>query len=47
MESQPRKPYPTDVGDNGWAFVAPSLALMRADAPQRTHDPREASNALR
>ena len=42
-----RKPYPTDVSDEEWAFVAPYLVLMRADAPQRTHDPREVFNALR
>ena len=43
MESQvrPRKPYPTDVSDEEWAFVAPYLALVREDAPQRHHDLRE------
>jgi transposase len=47
-ETRPtRKPYPTDVSDEEWAFVAPYLVLMRADAPQRTHDPREVFNALR
>src|ERR687890_2377837 len=35
-----RKPYPTDVSDEEWAFVAPYLALVREDAPQRTHDLR-------
>ena len=45
MES--RKPYPSDVGDEEWAFVAPYLALVRQDAPQRTHDLRESFNALR
>ncbi|MBM4107934.1 MAG: IS5/IS1182 family transposase, partial [Phycisphaerae bacterium] len=24
-----RKPYPTDVTDDEWAFVAPYLTLMR------------------
>ncbi len=43
----PRKPYPTDVPDDEWAFVAPYLTLMRSDAPQRVHDPREVYNALR
>ena len=33
--------------DEEWAFVAPYLVLMRPDAPQRTHDPREVDNALR
>jgi transposase len=42
-----RKPYPTDVSDEEWAFVAPYLTLMRGDAPQRTHDLREVFNALR
>src|ERR671917_105165 len=35
-----RKPYPTDVSEEEWAFVAPYLALVRADAPQRVHDLR-------
>jgi transposase len=49
MESQvlSRKPYPTDVSDDEWAFVAPYLALVREDAPQRRHDLREVFNALR
>ncbi len=42
-----RKPYPSDVSDEEWAFVAPYLALVREDAPQRTHDLREVFNALR
>ncbi len=33
-----RKPYPSDVSDEEWAFVAPYLALVCEDAPQRTHD---------
>jgi len=45
--SVPRKPYPSDVSDEEWAFVAPYLTLMRPDAPQRTHDLREVYNALR
>jgi transposase len=49
METEvlPRKPYPTDVSDDEWAFVAPYLTLMSADAPQRRHDLREVFNALR
>jgi transposase len=49
MESQvpPRKPYPTDVSDDEWAFVAPYLTLMSGDAPQRRHALREVFNALR
>jgi transposase len=42
-----RKPYPSDVSDEEWAFVAPYLTLVREDAPQRTHDIREVFNALR
>jgi transposase len=45
--STARKPYPTDVTDDEWDFVAPYLALVREDAPQRTHDLREVLNALR
>ena len=47
MEEQPpREPYPTDVSDEEWAFVAPYLTLMDPEAPQRRHDPREVFNAL-
>jgi transposase len=42
-----RKPYPSDVSDEEWAFVAPYLALVREDAPQRSHDLREVFNGLR
>ncbi len=42
-----RKPYPSDVTDDEWAFVAPYLTLMREDAPQREHALREVFNALR
>src|ERR671920_420866 len=42
-----RKPYPSDVSDEEWAFAAPYLALMREDAPQRVHDLREVLNGLR
>ena len=42
-----RKPYPTDVSDEEWAFVAPYLTLMTPEAPQRTHDLRAVFNALR
>ncbi|HLM77706.1 MAG TPA: transposase, partial [Rubrobacteraceae bacterium] len=42
-----RKPYPTDVSDEEWAFVAPYLALVREDAPQRIHDLRKVFDALR
>jgi transposase len=42
-----RKPYPSDVSDDEWMFVAPYLTLMKADAPQRQHDLREIFNGLR
>jgi transposase len=42
-----RKPYPSDVSDEEWKFVAPYLALVREDAPQRDHDLREMLNGLR
>src|SRR3954464_4142511 len=42
-----RKPYPSDVSDEEWAFVAPYLALVREDAPQRNHVLREVFNGLR
>src|SRR5262245_38103976 len=42
-----RKPYPSDVSDDEWAFVAPYLTLMTEAAPQRRHDLREVFNGLR
>src|SRR5687767_2262053 len=42
-----RKPYPSDVTDEEWDFVAPYLTLMTPDAPQRAHDLREVFNAMR
>lgn len=47
MSMTNRKPYPSDVYDEEWAFVAPYLALVREDAPQREHDLREVFNGLR
>jgi len=47
MDTTPRTPYPTDVADAEWAFLAPSLTLMREDAPQRHHPLRELFNGLR
>lgn len=43
----PRKPYPSTVTDEEWAFVAPYLTLCREDAPQRQHSLRHVYNALR
>ncbi len=42
-----RRPYPSDVSDDEWAFVAPYLTLMKEDAPQRDHELREVFNGLR
>ncbi|MBD1847778.1 IS5 family transposase [Cyanobacteria bacterium FACHB-63] len=42
-----RKPYPSDVSDEEWAFVAPYLTLMTEDAPQREHSLREVFNGMR
>jgi transposase len=47
METEARKPYPTDVTDEEWAFAAPYLTLMDPEARQRRHDLREVFNALR
>jgi len=47
MATKPREPDPTDVPDDEWAFVAPYPTLMRPDAPQRVHEPREVYDALR
>jgi len=41
-----RKPYPSDVSDEEWTFVAPYLVSVREDAPQRTHDLGEVFNGL-
>lgn len=42
-----RKPYPTDVSDAEWSFVAPYLSLLPEDSGQRRHDLRDVFNALR
>jgi transposase len=42
-----RKPYPSDVSDEEWEFVAPYVTLMDEEAPQREHDLREVLNAMR
>jgi transposase len=42
-----REPYPTDVGDEEWAFVAPYLTLMDEAAPRRRRALREVFNGLR
>jgi len=47
MEPTTRKPYPSDVSDEEWAFVMPYLTLLPLDAKQRKYDLREVFNALR
>lgn len=42
-----RKVYPTDVSDEEWEFVAPYLALIREDVPQRVHALRDGFDATR
>ena len=42
-----RKPYPSDVNDEEWAFAAPYLTLITEDAPQREYSLREVFNGLR
>ena len=44
---QTRASYPSDVSDEEWAFCAPYLTLMKADAPQRRHELRGLYNGLR
>lgn len=45
--SKPRTAYPSDVTDDEWAFLAPYLALVREDSPQRVHSLRDVWNAMR
>jgi transposase len=40
-------PYPSDVSDEEWAFVAPYLTLLPEDVSQRRHDLREVYNGVR
>jgi transposase len=47
VEDMKRKGYPSDVKDDEWEFVAPYLALLPEDAPQRKYELREVFNALR
>jgi len=41
------QPYPSDVSDEEWAFVAPYLTLLSEDASQRKYALREVFNGLR
>jgi transposase len=45
--SKDRKPYPSDVSDAEWEFLAPYLTLMRDDAPQREYPLRAVFDAVR
>lgn len=47
MQPAREKSYPSDVSDEEWAFVAPYLALLPEEAPQRRHELREVFNALK
>jgi transposase len=40
-----RKPYPSDISDEEWNFVAPYLTLIDEEAPQRRYPLREMFNA--
>lgn len=46
-EGMERKSYPSDVSDDEWAFVAPYLALISENVPQRVYPLREVFNGLR
>src|SRR5579872_3523736 len=45
--STPRKPYPSDVSDEEWDFVAPYLTLLSETASQRKYPLREMFNGVR
>ena len=48
MSTQPtRTPYPSDVSDEEWAFVAPYLTLLSETAGQRRYTLREVFNGVR
>jgi transposase len=42
-----RKPYPSEVGDEEWAFVTAYLTLLPEDAALGHYDLREVLNGLR
>lgn len=42
-----RRSYPSHVSDEEWARVAPHLALLPENAPQRSHSLREVFSGLR
>src|SRR5262252_8113487 len=41
-----RKPYPTDVSDEAWEWIAPFLAHNAGPGRPRTVDSREIANAI-
>ena len=45
--SESRKPYPSDVSDDGWALVVPDLTLLPETVGQRSYPRREVFNGLR
>lgn len=45
--AHPHKPYPSDVSDDEWEFVASYLTLLTPDALQRTYALRDVFNAVR
>lgn len=42
-----RTPYPSDVSDDEWTFVAPYLTLLSETASHRRHNLREVFNGVR
>jgi len=42
----PRKPYPTDISDEAWEWIAPLLAQGTGPGRPRTVDIREIANAI-
>jgi len=42
----PRKPYPTDISDEAWEWIAPLLAQNAGPGRPRTVDIREIANAI-
>jgi transposase len=43
----PRTPYPSDGSDEEWAVIAPSLTLMKEEAPHRASPVRAVCNGRR
>ena len=41
-----RKPYPTDITDEAWEWIAPLLAQRSGPGRKRTYDMREMVNAI-